>query len=442
MKDKLKFLIKQSFAKKTNTKWFKVVNILLLVLVIGVANIDHIINYFGGDFEEARQIYVVDQTDSNFLNFETQFTALSQSVENFSSFELIDSDESIAKLKENLNEENDNLIIEIQPDQQNYLTANLISYEPVDTITKQLITTALSTVKSEYALANSSISSEELISITSPITIKDQIINPELDEMAEAKDIMSAGVMIIFLIPFFILIILLTQMIGAEINDEKTTRGMEIIISNVPPKVHFFSKIVASTGFVLFQSLLFLVYGGIALGVRKALGGGNILSGTTATSTSISDAFNTLKNTGMLDALVKALPLIIILFILSFLIYALLAGILASMTTSIEDYQQLQSPLMILCMAGYYIALMASMFEGSIFIKIISYIPFISALVAPVIYLLGQTTIVDLIISNITLIVTCYLLFRYGIRIYKVGILNYSSKDLWKKVFKSLSQKE
>ena len=441
MKDKLKFLIKQSFAKKTNTKWFKVVNILLLVLVIGVANIDHIINYFGGDFEEARQIYVVDQTDSNFLNFETQFTALSQSVENFSSFELIDSDESIAKLKENLNEENDNLIIEIQPDQQNYLTANLISYEPVDTITKQLITTALSTVKSEYALANSSISSEELISITSPITIKDQIINPELDEMAEAKDIMSAGVMIIFLIPFFILIILLTQMIGAEINDEKTTRGMEIIISNVPPKVHFFSKIVASTGFVLFQSLLFLVYGGIALGVRKALGG-NILSGTTATSTSISDAFNTLKNTGMLDALVKALPLIIILFILSFLIYALLAGILASMTTSIEDYQQLQSPLMILCMAGYYIALMASMFEGSIFIKIISYIPFISALVAPVIYLLGQTTIVDLIISNITLIVTCYLLFRYGIRIYKVGILNYSSKDLWKKVFKSLSQKE
>ena len=141
MKDKLKFLIKQSFAKKTNTKWFKVVNILLLVLVIGVANIDHIINYFGGDFEEARQIYVVDQTDSNFLNFETQFTALSQSVENFSSFELIDSDESIAKLKENLNEENDNLIIEIQPDQQNYLTANLISYEPVDTITKQLITT-------------------------------------------------------------------------------------------------------------------------------------------------------------------------------------------------------------------------------------------------------------------------------------------------------------
>lgn len=440
MKAKLKFLIKESFAKKTKTKWFKIVNIVLLFLVIGVANMDHIIHYFGGDFEEARKIYVVDGDTASFNSFKMQFDALSKTVENFSSYELIDSSESAKELKTELNQENDNLIIEIQPDEKNYLNANLISYEPVDTITKQLITTALSTVKSEYALANSNISAEELISITSPIEIKDQIINPELDEMAQAKDIMSTGVIIIFLVPFFILIILLTQMIGAEINDEKTTRGMEIIISNVPPKVHFFSKIVASTGFVLFQSLLFLIYSGIALFIRKILGGGSIL-GSGSESASITEAFNTLKNTGMLDALIKALPLIILIFILSFLAYALLAGILASMTTSVEDYQQLQSPLMILCMAGYYVALMASMFEGSIFIKIISYIPFVSALVAPVIYLIGQASIIDLVISNFVLIITCYLLFKYGIRIYKVGILNYSSKDLWKKVFKSLSQK-
>ena len=171
----------------------------------------------------------------------------------------------IEKLKEQLNAENDNLIIEILPDEDHYLTANIISYEPVDTITMQLITTSLSAVKSEYALTNSDISEEELLNITSPITLSTEFLNPELDEMAEAKDILSAGAIIIFLVPFFILIVLLTQMIGAEINDEKTTRGMEIIISNVPPKVHFFAKIVASTGFVLFQSLLFLIYSAIAL---------------------------------------------------------------------------------------------------------------------------------------------------------------------------------
>ena len=112
------------------------------------------------------------------------------------------------------------------------------------------------------------------------------------------------------------------------------------------------------------------------------------------------------------------------------------------MTTNIEDYQQLQTPLMIIIMVGYYIALMASVFNGSLFIKVVSYLPFISALVAPVIFLLGQTTIIDLLISTGILILTCYILIHYGIRIYKVVILNYSSKDLWKKVFKSLRTKE
>jgi len=36
------------------------------------------------------------------------------------------------------------------------------------------------------------------------------------------------------------------------------------------------------------------------------------------------------------------------------------------------------------------------------------------------------------------MIVTVWLLIKYGLRIYKVGILNYSSKDLWKKMFKAL----
>ena len=35
------------------------------------------------------------------------------------------------------------------------------------------------------------------------------------------------------ILPFFMLVVILVQMIGAEVNDEKTTRGMEIIISKL-----------------------------------------------------------------------------------------------------------------------------------------------------------------------------------------------------------------
>ena len=217
---------------------------------------------------------------------------------------------------------------------------------------------------------------------------------------------------------------------------------MEIIISNVSPKVHFLSKISATTFFAIAQCILIFIYGVIGLLVRKLISGDISLSAESSFGSGLLDIYETLKNTGMLDSLIQALPILIILFLLSFLVYALTAGILASMTTNIEDYQQLQTPLMIIIMVGYYIALMASVFNGSLFIKVVSYLPFISALVAPVVFLLGQTTIIDLLISTGILILTCYILIHYGIRIYKVGILNYSSKDLWKKVFKSLRTKE
>ena len=46
MKTKLKFLIKQSLKKKIDTKWFKIANILILILLIGIVNIDRVISFW------------------------------------------------------------------------------------------------------------------------------------------------------------------------------------------------------------------------------------------------------------------------------------------------------------------------------------------------------------------------------------------------------------
>ena len=127
--------------------------------------------------------------------------------------------------------------------------------------------------------------------------------------------------------------------------------------------------------------------------------------------------------------------------ILTFIAYSLLAGILASMTTNMEDYQQLQTPIIIISLAGYYLSIMAAMFEGSLFIKILAYLPFISSLLAPSLLILGQIQLIDFVVSVIILILTIYVLYKYGLKIYKVGILNYSSTGLWKKMFKAIKEK-
>ena len=439
MKTKCKFLIKQSLKKKTSTKWFKVANILILILLIGLVNIDRIISFFGGDFEDNTKIYVIDETNSYEL-FEANFNALASSLEDLGNYELESTQKGVDELKEEI-VDTDDIILKISLSNEEYIAASVISFEPIGMITEQILQNSLNSIKSVYVLQNSGISESEIAALTSNVNIEKEVTNPDLDENAEAHDLLTSGLIVVFIVPFFILITMLTQMIGAEINDEKSTRSMEIIISNVSPKVHFASKIISSTLFVIVQALIILFDIVIAVLVRTLLSSSLIGAVPGEVSNFVTETITTIKNTGILDLLVQGLPVIIILFLFSFLAYAILAGVLASMTTNIEDYQQLQTPLMIILIVGYYIAIMASAFEGAVFVKIVGFIPMLSFLVAPVIFLLGQISLMELILSTALCGVVTYLLFHFGLRIYKVGILNYSSQDLWKKIFKSVKQK-
>ena len=431
MKNKAWFLIKQSLKKKMDTKWFKIVNVLICLLLIGVINIDKIINVFGGDFKDTVNIYLTG--DNNYLEgFNAYFLTNQKILNDERTYEITYSTDSVDTLKEKIADTND-IVVNINLDATEYLKADIISYNKIDTITYNLLSASLTGMKTSMALNYNGLSSEEMAKITSPISINRVVTNEK--EITASEDATNMS-LIVFLVPFFMLIVLLVQMIGAEINDEKTTRGMEIIISNVPAKVHLLTKITSSSIFVILQSLLLftysiigiLIHGGLSLGSGKS----NI----------IGSLVESLKISGTFDILLKGAPILIIIFLLSFFIYATLAGVLASMTTSAEDFQQLQTPLMIVLMLGYYIGIMASAFKGSIFIRIISYLPFLSSMVAPITYILGETSLIDLVISALILFISCLVLFKYGIRVYKVGILNYSSKDLWKKVFQSLKIKE
>ena len=355
MKNKVKFLIKESIKKKVDTKWFKIINVILLILMVGILNIDKIIGLFGGDFEDVTKIYVVDETGyASSLN--DLLNSNNELLNGGFKFEVENSNEPLDSLIEKLNEDSTDIVINIVYDDTEYMKSTIYSFEAIDTITSNILSNSLSEIKSSYALATSGIDVDELNKVLAPISMEKVVTNTEeLD--SESRELAGASMMLIFLIPFFILIILLVQMIGAEINDEKSTKSMEIIISNVPPKMHFLSKIVASTGFVILQSLLILLYTLIGGAVRI------VTTGSFNIFDDVNGLLESLNLGSILPHLGSAIPLLIILFVFSFLAYALLAGILASMTTSIEDYQQLQTPLMFLLMAGYYIGIMASMFQ-------------------------------------------------------------------------------
>jgi len=432
MTNKLKFLTKVSLNKKIKTKWFLIANLIFAILIIGLLNIDFVIKLFGGDFDRPQEIMVIDKINC-FDEFKVTYENGSKYFEDYIKTEIILYDYTYENAIEEVKNE-DKILLVIDYDNENYVKAKIISNEDIGTITNTLISSTLNNIRSKKVLIEHNIGLDVYQEINNVVNVEKEI----LDSEKLNNNMTAVSIMQVITMPLFILIVFLIQMIGAEINDEKTTKSMEIIISNVSPKTHFLSKILSSNLFVIIQGALLILFVLIGIGIRYINTSGDLLMGLGSEFGGITES---LSLNGVMDTISLMLPVLLFMIILTFVAYSLLAGILASMTTNVEDFQQLQTPIVVISLIGYYLSMMVSMFDGSVFIRIMSYVPFISSMLAPTLYVMGEIGLVDLIISIVLLIGTIYILIKYGLRIYKVGILNYSQTGLWKKMFKAIKEK-
>ena len=448
MKNKFKFLLKDSIKKKIDTKAFKLINLGIFIVIVALINLDSIVKFFGGDFDKEVNIYVVDEVgvydefktvmDSSFLDV----------LESYNS-KVVKSDKTLDELKNEITkDETKDIILNItnveNPTYENVFNVDFISYEYVDTLLYTDIVTAINNVKVKRAMELANIDTEVLNQIYKNVSINRVMLSEDVKEDEEFMELVGSIITIIFIVPFFLLITLIVQMIGAEINEEKSSKSMEIIISSVSPQAHFMAKLISANVFAITQGLLLVVYTVIGGIVRVFTSSGmtseavNVISNSGADMGKINSIISTFIKSDVFSKLLSGIPFFIIIILLSFFVYSLFTGILASVTTNMEDYNQIQTPVMVFLMAGYFLAIYAATFKGSNFISFMAYIPFISGILAPVMYMLGQITIGGLILAIVLLIITCLLLYKYGLKVYKVGILNYSSSNLWKKIFKAL----
>lgn len=430
MENKFIYLTKYSLNKKIKNKWFLIVNVLLLIMIIFLTNIDFVIKSFGGDFNDDLNIKLYCKNlycNDIILDLKNNSKLISENKV------IIENINNVNKEKRKLKNNKNTILLIINDDKKNIYNVDFISYTYVNQIEYQFIINSLNNTKSKIALNNYNISDDDINMVYQKVDVKRQIISNENNDEISNSIIMLLS--IIISLPTLILIIFLIQMIGSEINEEKSTKSMEIIIGNISAKMHFLSKIISSNIFVIIQSVLLSFYSLLGLFLRKALipKSSDLISNIT-TSLNMQNVINN----SFIDELSYKIPLIIILLILSFLAYSIVSGILASITTNMENYQQLQTPLLLVCVIGYYLIFLSTTFKGSILIKILSCIPLVSISLAPSLLLTNDISVEVMFISIILVGLFDYILFKYGIRIYKNGILNYDESNLWKKLFKFL----
>ena len=431
VKNKFWFLTKMSLEKKIKSKTFIIVNILLFIVLVALMNIDKIVLFFGGNFDKQNNIMIVDNTNKTYEIFKNTMEKEETIIDTGLKYKITKIDDE-KKARKKVKKDED-IVIVINEDDDNIIKTTMITYGYINSNLYQLINSSITAAKQNLAMEEVGISPDDLNKISKSVEIKREYVEKNKSEEEEKNEFVMGVVTPIVILPFFMLITLVVQMVGAEINEEKSTRSMEIIISNVSTKVHFFSKILASNLFIVMQCLLLGVYSLIGMLLR----GGKSLE-SIQNIDAISQVTSGMDINGILNSVISDIPMVIILMIITLFGYSLLAGILASMTTNMEDFQQLQTPIFVVSLVGFYLAIMNTMFDGAIFIRVLSYVPFISAILSPSLLVTGVIGFKDILLSILLMVVVIYLLIKYGLKIYKEGILNNSSTKLWKKMLEAL----
>ncbi len=399
---KLKFLILYGLKKRLLKKSFLISNIIIGLLTILIINLPTIIGLFENDDDAfVRIAYVVDEATLGYISQldETLNQGLEEDI-----FIFYETQES---MKDTFFEQNEyDILLMIQSD-NGRLSLDLYRFETTyDTVITQ-------TIQFLDVFSQNQAYVPPVIDSFLPDDYEDPFIN----------EIIS-GISSVFTLPLFLIMTFGIQFVGVDIIEEKSSKAIETIISSVKANIHFLSKIIASLIFITIQSLLLIIYGSI----------GTLIGNQTSSVTGVSTA-------SLTEVFVEYFPnwqgILIVTASFIFvgaLLYLVIAALTAAISTTQEDYQTFQGPIMIMLVIGFYISIFASAAGGDTLLRIASFIPFFAPMTAPVAFAAGLLTPLEVILALLILIITTIGVIVLVTPIYKVAILSYEQTKLFKRL--------
>lgn len=255
----------------------------------------------------------------------------------------------------------------------------------------------------------------------SPEVVTEVLTKPITTNISISEQEKNVGIVYFFLFMLYIFIIMFGQTLANGIVSEKTTRVMEMMLPKVKPIKMMYAKIFAILLTGITQILLFP----IGFLIARSIGWAN------------TDSLNLFGFEIDLSTItLSTFGLFVLYFTLGFILYALIFAALGSAVNRSEDLQGLLTPMMILIIGSFFIAMNALFEPNSTLVTITSYVPFSSPMVTFTRIVLGEAALLEVIISLTILVLTIALLSVLASRIYKNGVMKYSSKVTLKDIFK------
>lgn len=222
----------------------------------------------------------------------------------------------------------------------------------------------------------------------------------------------------------FVFIVSYSSIIAQEIASEKGTRIMEVLLSSMKAKTHYYGKLL---GVLLVALTQLLIYGvAIVLGYRQFKD---------------MDMVKDLLSNVSIKALLGSGAFVIITFMLvGLFLYAVLSALCGSLVSKPEDTAKAIQPVTYLSMIGYMLSLILGTSDPTnVIIKVTSYIPFLSSYSMPLRLASGTVALSSAFVSLAILVLFTILLTLFSAQLYKSNVLVYSEGGTWSALKQSIS---
>ncbi len=405
-------IMSHTFMTRLKSKAFIITNIIMLILIIGLVNIQSIMDVLGS--KEKAEIIVLDTSDVYFSELKTNVEAANENMT------LTAYDKSESEGQQAVQDEQYSALLTIDLDENSNPEATYYANNIANEGEQQIINDQLQQIKVGFAMEAADIDADILNSIYEPLSF-DAV---SLDEQAKTGEELNQArvIVMIMVIAMYLVVIVYGTMIINDVATEKSSRVMELIISSVPAVTHLFAKIIgiALLGLTQIGIVILATYGLITIQKEALIGG-------------------LLDEIGLLDIPLSLIGFGLLFFLLGYILYATIAAMLGSLVSRTEDAQQLIMPLIFLVMIGYFIAIFGLSTPDIGLVTVSSYIPFFSPMLMLLRIGMLEVPLWEVIISTLILIGTIGILSILAARVYRGGVLMFGSSNSLKDLKRALA---
>jgi len=369
-------------------------------------------------------------------------------------------------LKNRLEELGKDILVVVSPlDSANSVSVATYSVKPAGVDFAEVLSGRVSKAVEDYRIASYGIDGLDEI-------MKDVRANIKVTEFTLGQDgketVSESGIYMILSMVLGMLIYLFVAMFSgmvmSSVIEEKSSRVVEVLVSSVKSIDLMFGKIIGVALVALTQFALWIVLTLVIVGVGGAALGPKLMQGADPSQIAemaaagsslnsgagfhIEDTVSMMEDGGLKTILTtltnipwgQLILAFFVYFILGYLLYASLFAAVGSAVENEADSSQLQLPVTIPLLIGFFIALMAMRNPYSQVVWWGSMIPFTSPIVMLARIPYGVPAW-ELVLSVGLLVATFALCAWASAKIYRAGILIFGKKSTWKDLWKWLKQK-